>query len=123
MIASIDPKLMLMVFENILDNAGKYSKDGKSIAVTISQNEIYTIIAIEDHGVGISKNGQKKLFKKFSRVDNPLSISVKGTGLGLYWAKKVLDLHGGSIKVTSKLKVGSTFEIITPTAAEFSPLV
>jgi two-component system cell cycle sensor histidine kinase PleC len=119
MIASIDPRLMLMVLENILDNAGKYSKDGKPVTITIHQDETHTIITIKDHGVGISKSDQKKLFKKFSRIDNPLSVSVKGTGLGLYWAKKILDLHDGSIKVTSKLKVGSTFEIITPSAADF----
>ncbi len=98
MIASVDPKLMLMVIENILDNAGKYSEKGKPVTITIRQNETHTIITIEDHGVGIRKSDQKKLFKKFSRIDNPLLASVKGTGLGLYWAKKVLDLHEGSIK-------------------------
>ena len=111
MIANIDPKLMLMVIENILDNAGKYSKDGKPITVMVDQNKTHTIITITDRGVGISKNDQKKLFKKFSRIDNPLSASVKGTGLGLYWAKKVLDLHQGRIVVESQLNVGSTFEI------------
>ncbi|MDB5163738.1 MAG: hypothetical protein JWS12_356 [Candidatus Saccharibacteria bacterium] len=120
MIASIDPKLMLMVLENILDNAGKYSQEGKPVTITIHQNKTYTIITIKDHGVGIRKSDQKKLFKKFSRIDNPLSASVKGTGLGLYWAKKVLDLHEGSIKVTSSLKAGSTFEVVTPTAANSS---
>lgn len=121
MIASIDPKLMLMVFENILDNAGKYSKDGKPVTITIHQNETYTIITIKDRGVGIRKSDQNKLFKKFFRIDNSLSASVKGTGLGLYWAKRILDLHDGSIKVTSTLKAGSTFEISTPTAADFAP--
>jgi two-component system CheB/CheR fusion protein len=120
MIASIDPKLMLMVLENILDNAGKYSKDGKPITITIHQNETHTIITIKDRGVGIRKSDQKKLFKKFSRIDNPLSVSIKGTGLGLYWAKKILDLHLGSIEVTSKLNEGSTFEISTPNADDFS---
>lgn len=120
MIASVDPKLMLMVIENVLDNAGKYSENGKPVAITIYQNETHTIITIKDRGVGIRKSDQKKLFKKFSRIDNPLSTSVRGTGLGLYWAKKVLDLHEGSIKVTSKLITGSTFEIIMPTEAELS---
>lgn len=120
MIASVDPKLMLMVLENILDNAGKYSEDGKSVTITTHQNEKHTIITIKDQGVGIRKSDQTKLFKKFSRIDNPLSASVKGTGLGLYWAKKVLDLHDGSIKVTSKLSAGSIFEIITPTNPDFS---
>lgn len=120
MIASIDPKLMLMVLENVLDNAGKYSPEGKKITIDIYQTDKYTVVTIKDHGVGMRKNDLQKLFKKFSRIDNPLSTSVEGTGLGLYWAKKILDLHKGSIKVTSKLNVGSTFKIMTPTDADFS---
>lgn len=119
-VASIDQKLLLMVIENVLDNAGKYSKAGQNITINIYQNKLCTTISIKDRGVGIAKSDQKKLFKKFSRIDNPLSVSVKGTGPGLYWAKKILDLHDGSIKVTSTLKAGSTFEIITPTAANFA---
>jgi signal transduction histidine kinase len=104
-----------MVIENILDNAGKYSQDGKQVIISIKQSDIYTSISIQDKGVGISKVDMKKLFEKFSRIDNSLSASVKGTGLGLYWAKKILDLHGGNIKVTSKINRGSIFTINTPT--------
>ena len=110
-----DYRLILMVIENILDNAGKYSQDGKQVIISIKQSDIYTSISIQDKGVGISKVDMKKLFEKFSRIDNSLSASVKGTGLGLYWAKKILDLHGGNIKVTSKINRGSIFTINTPT--------
>lgn len=113
-IALIDPKLMLMVIENLLDNAGKYSPKGGHIKVTVGQNGKFTIISIKDSGVGISVGDHKKLFKKFSRIDNPLSASVKGTGLGLYWAKKILDLHNGSIVVESRLGHGSTFTVKIP---------
>jgi two-component system CheB/CheR fusion protein len=115
MMASIDPKLMLMVIENVLDNAGKYSSEGKQVIIKVHQSDAHTVVTITDRGVGISKIDQQKLFKKFSRIDNSLSASVKGTGLGLYWAKKILDLHGGSITVTSKLSEGTTFEISMPT--------
>ncbi|HMH31310.1 MAG TPA: ATP-binding protein [Methylomirabilota bacterium] len=115
MIASIDPKLMLMVLENLLDNAGKYSEAGKHITIDIRQDKLNTIVTIRDHGVGIPKKDLQKLFKKFSRIDNSLSASVKGTGLGLYWAKKILDLHEGNINVTSETNVGSNFEISMPT--------
>ncbi|MEO6513904.1 MAG: PAS domain-containing sensor histidine kinase [Candidatus Saccharimonadales bacterium] len=117
MMATIDPKLLLMVFDNVLDNAGKYSQDGESVTITIHQDKDNTIIIIEDNGVGIRKTDLQKLFKKFARLDNPLSESVKGTGLGLYWAKKVLDLHSGSIKVTSQMNIGSAFEISIPNDA------
>jgi two-component system CheB/CheR fusion protein len=119
-IAFIDPKLMLMVLENILDNAGKYSGGGQQVTINIEQNDDYTVVSIKDNGVGISKGNRQKLFKKFSRIDNPLSAGVKGTGLGLYWAKKVLDLHEGSIEVTSKLNHGSTFTVKTPIATGYS---
>jgi len=114
MMANVDPKLLLMVFHNVLDNAGKYSDDGARITITIHQDKLETKITFEDNGVGIGKVDQKKLFKKFSRIDNPHSTTVKGTGLGLYWVKRVLDLHSGTIKVTSKRGVGSTFEITIP---------
>ncbi|HEY5442152.1 MAG TPA: PAS domain-containing sensor histidine kinase [Candidatus Saccharimonadales bacterium] len=113
-IASIDQKLMLMVLENVLDNAGKYSGDGTQITIDIKQNADCTTVSIKDNGVGIRKNDRQKLFKKFSRIDNQLSASVKGTGLGLYWAKKILDLHDGSIEVTSTINKGSTFTVKTP---------
>lgn len=117
MMATVDPKLLLMVFDNVLDNAGKYSKEGKKVIIDIRQDKNNTIVTIKDDGVGISKSDLQKLFKKFIRIDNPLSASVKGTGLGLYWAKKVLDLHGGSISVSSTINEGSIFEVSIPTKA------
>lgn len=114
MMALIDPKLLLMVFDNVLDNAGKYSNHGKIVTISIHQKKDNTVITIQDEGVGIRKSDQKKLFKKFARIDNPLSASVKGTGLGLYWAKKVIDLHDGTITATSRINKGSTFEICVP---------
>jgi two-component system CheB/CheR fusion protein len=112
--AHIDSKLMLMVLENLLDNAGKYSPAGEQVTIDVEQNDMNTIVSIKDHGVGISESDREKLFKKFSRIDNPLSGSVKGTGLGLYWVKKVIDLHQGIIEVISKLNEGSTFIVKVP---------
>jgi signal transduction histidine kinase len=109
-----DANLMRMVLGNILDNAGKYSKRGGKITIKIEQDESYTSVVFKDDGVGISIKDRPKLFKKFVRIDNPLSRYVKGTGLGLYWAKKVVDLHEGTIDVRSKPNEGSTFKVITP---------
>ncbi len=112
--AFIDQKLMLMVLENILDNAGKYSKGNSTITVDVSQDNTDAMVSIKDKGVGIHKKDFGKLFKKFSRIDNPLSVSVRGTGLGLYWAKKIVDLHEGSIEVKSQLNKGSAFVVKVP---------
>lgn len=113
----IDPKLMLMVLENILDNAGKYSQPGTQVTIDMTQSTSETVISIHDSGVGIRKSDRQKLFQKFSRIDNLLSASVNGTGLGLYWVKKILDLHEGTIEVTSQLHKGSTFIIKLPILA------
>jgi two-component system CheB/CheR fusion protein len=120
-IASVDQKLMIMVLENVLDNAGKYSGGGMQVTIDIEQNDSYTTISIKDTGVGIHKRDRQKLFKKFSRIDNELSASVRGTGLGLYWVKKILDLHEGSIEVTSTPNKGSTFIVRTPISAHPLP--
>jgi two-component system CheB/CheR fusion protein len=109
-----DKKLMHMVLDNLLDNSSKYSYDGGQISVELKQTSRQTTIAIKDVGVGIHKKDQSRLFQRFSRIDNPLSLSVGGTGLGLYWVKKVLDLHEGSMEVISKFSHGSTFIIRLP---------
>jgi two-component system CheB/CheR fusion protein len=116
-IAFIDQKLMRMVLDNLLDNAGKYSPTGGHVTIDIEQKNGFTNISIQDNGVGIRKQDYQKLFKKFSRIDNSFSTTVKGTGLGLYWAKKILDLHDGSIDVISNRPNGSTFVVRMPTDA------
>lgn len=117
MFALIDGKLMLMVIENLLDNAGKYSSNNSTITINIAQNDTSTSISFTDTGIGIRKIDIKKLFKRFSRIDNKLAVDAGGTGLGLYWVKKIIGLHDGSVDVTSKFRKGSTFTITVPTAA------
>ena len=112
--APIDRSRMKMVIENILDNASKYSPENTRIDFEVSQQDDTVSIAVIDQGVGIARGDHTKLFGKFSRLNNPLSISVGGTGLGLYWAKRIVTLHGGRIKVTSKLGEGSTFTVTLP---------
>jgi len=115
MSAFIDGKLISMVLENLLDNASKYSPSGKTMTVSLKQNKKETTITIADEGVGVLKKDQPKLFKKFSRIDNVLSMSTTGTGLGLYWGKKIVELHKGTIEVSSKMSKGSVFTIKLPT--------
>jgi signal transduction histidine kinase len=105
---------MRMVIENLLDNASKYSVDGRDITITITKHTEAATIAIKDEGFGIAKDEIPLLFHKFSRLDNPLSVTVGGTGLGLYWAKRIVSLHGGTIEVKSKPGEGSIFTIVLP---------
>ena len=112
--AYVDPNKMRMVFENIIDNASKYTEPGKDIFISVREEGDMAQVAIQDAGVGIAPENIDKLFEKFSRVHNHLSDHVGGSGLGLYWAKNIVDLHGGIINVTSRLGEGSTFTIELP---------
>jgi PAS domain S-box-containing protein len=112
----IDKTLIRMVIENIIDNASKYTPADKSVTISLRSNQHFAIIDIKDQGVGIKKEDLPLLFQKFSRLPNSLSEEVGGTGLGLYWAKKIVDLHGGSIVVHSQPDKGTTFSIRIPLA-------
>ncbi len=115
-LSSCDKERIHMVLENLIHNASKYTSPGKKIEIAITQNRRRVVVTLTDQGVGIAKKDVPKLFKKFSRIHNPLSIAAGGSGLGLYWAKKVVDLHGGAIRVTSELHEGSTFTVELPGA-------
>lgn len=110
----LDVGNMRMVLENLLENAGKYSYPGTETAVTVRRLKHGVRIAVKDQGVGIAKEDMPRLFTKFVRLYNPLSVSAGGTGLGLYWGKKIVDLHGGVLKVTSVPGKGSVFTITLP---------
>ncbi len=111
---NLDANLMKMVFENLLENASKYSRENQTIKIGVAQTKHKTVVTISDDGVGIDKKDQKKMFTKFSRIDNALSLSTIGTGLGLYWVKKIVDLHEGTIEVHSKVEEGTTFILSLP---------
>lgn len=113
-IAEVDRGTVRMVFENLIDNASKYSGEGTTIRVGVAVDKSAVAVKVSDQGVGIDPSDQGKLFAKFSRIHNPLSARVGGTGLGLYWAKKIIDLHGGTIKVDSKVGSGTTFRVDLP---------
>lgn len=117
-LAYADPQKIRMVFENLIDNASKYSDPGETVKVSAKDGASQVRIDVKDSGVGIADEDIDKLFEKFSRIHNPLSHHVGGTGLGLYWAKNIVDLHGGMMKVASELGKGSTFSVLLPKPSE-----
>jgi len=112
--ANIDSEQVKIAVENLLENASNYTWKDKSITVTVAQDNKNTTITVKDQGVGINKADYPKLFKKFSRVPNDLSLEIGGTGLGLYWALKIIELHGGEISIESTPGKGSSFTILLP---------
>jgi PAS domain S-box-containing protein len=113
-VANADERRFRMVLENLIDNASKYTPEGGRIHVSASATKDTVRIDVSDSGVGISEESLLKLFKKFSRIPNELSDSVGGSGLGLYWAYKIVQLHGGDIHVDSHLGKGSVFHVDIP---------
>lgn len=113
-VANVDAGRLRMVLENLIDNAAKYSKARKTTTVTLKAGQSQVVVSVADQGVGIATKDLPKLFQKFSRIDNALSMLEVGTGIGLYWAKKIIDLHNGTLEVKSELHKGSTFFITLP---------
>jgi len=115
--AWVDEEFFRMALGNIVDNASKYTPQGGKITITLEQQTGgNTTVEVTDEGVGIATDDIDKLFKKFSRIQNPLSVEVGGTGLGLYWANEVIELHGGTIQVSSRLNKGTSFLVTIPPA-------
>lgn len=105
-----DPFYLENVFSNLIDNAIKYG--GNKITVSINQEDNYVIIDISDNGFGISKNEEKAIFEKFYRIPNGDIHNVKGYGIGLYFAKKIIEKHLGSLTLIRNKN--TTFRTILP---------
>ena len=111
----VDINWLEIVFRNLINNAVKYSPRPPEINIRFSLGTKYFYIEFSDKGIGIAPRDQKKIFNKFQRIDNPISPNVKGTGLGLYWVKDIVEYHGGKISVYSEgVNTGSTFKIALP---------
>ena len=107
-----DKYLIENVMHNLMENAVKYSDKEVNVEVNIKQDEHFTIISVSDHGVGIDKKYQKKIFEQFYRI--PATHHKSGYGIGLAMVKYAVKAHGGTIKVVSELGKGSTFTFTLP---------
>ncbi len=112
--AMVDPILMEQAIINLLDNAIKYSPEGKPITITVTKQGPYIEMRIQDNGNGIKKEHLTKIFNRFYRVDRGRSRNEGGTGLGLAIVKHIIQYHNGKIDVTSKKGSGSCFKISLP---------
>ncbi len=109
-----DVAYLRMAIENLISNADKYTPEDGMITVSLRQSNHSVRLAVKDTGVGIPKTEFDKLFVKFSRVHNPLSVQAGGSGIGLYLAGEIVRLHGGRVEVISAVDKGTTFTIVFP---------
>ena len=113
-IIEADAAQVLNAIMNLVDNAIKYSKDAPDIIISTRQSGNRIICAIEDKGIGMSHEVQRKIFDRFYRYTEGNIHDVKGHGLGLAFVKAIVDAHNGRISVESELGKGSRFEVIIP---------
>lgn len=114
LVAEIDPPLVEQAMVNLLDNAIKYSSEGTTVTVSVTQTTDETVIAVRDEGVGIAREHLPRLFERFYRVDKARSRDLGGTGLGLSIVKHIAQVHGGTVSVESVVGRGSTFRLHLP---------
>lgn len=108
-----DPERLERVLDNIVSNAIKYSPNGGDILVEVARDRGWGVLSVQDQGVGIPPADLPRLFERYQRGRN-VAGKFAGTGLGLAGARDLIELHGGSLSVTSVEGVGSRFVVRLP---------
>lgn len=109
-----DNRYVAMAIDNLISNAIKYSYPSSTVHLKVTSSRGMVNFSVRDRGVGIAEDETEFIFDKFNRVDNPLSHSEGGSGLGLFLARQLIRAHGGDIVVQSVLEKGSTFTMSLP---------
>lgn len=109
-----DPKLIRIIFQNLISNSVKYTPPSGKVEVQIILDNEFIQIIVKDNGYGIPQNQQDKIFTKLFRADNILTKETDGTGLGLYIVKSIVDVAGGSINFCSEENKGTEFRVRLP---------
>jgi signal transduction histidine kinase len=109
-----DAETLEQVFSNLITNAILYNRPKGKVTVSIGKDADYIAVKVKDTGIGIAKEHLPFLFDQFFRIKRGESQKIKGTGLGLTIAKKIVDAHGGFFQVSSELGKGSIFTVLLP---------
>jgi signal transduction histidine kinase len=110
----VDSEAIAQVLINLLDNAIKYSGAAHELKIRLGREEGFVSIGVRDHGIGLSREEQQKVFEKFYRVCTGLVHESRGSGLGLSLVKHIVEAHRGRVAVESEPGRGSTFTIYLP---------
>ena len=109
-----DKKRAHQIFQNLMDNAVKYSRPPGVLAISYEFTEDAVTVILKDNGIGIPKNEQPKMFGRFYRASNTSALASSGSGLGLYIVKSVVEIMHGTIRFESEEGVGTTFFVTLP---------
>lgn len=112
-----DKDAMERILFNLLSNAFKYTKTGDEVKITLSAENDFAVITVSDSGIGIEKENLTKVFDRFYQVNN--QEANLGSGVGLAFAKRLVELHYGTVAVTSVVGQGSTFKVLIPMVYDF----
>jgi signal transduction histidine kinase len=113
----VDREAIARALVNLVNNALKYSSEEKFLGVKLYRDNGVVKLEVADHGIGIARRDQSKIFEKFYRAGDPLVHNTKGSGLGLSLVRHITQAHGGDIAVESTPGKGSTFIISLPVEA------
>lgn len=113
-----DRDRITQILINLLDNAYHYTPSGGTIIVSARQAGGQVTLSVRDSGIGISQENLQKIFDRFYRSEDAVVQQVPGTGLGLAIVQSLVEMHGGEIRVASKVGEGSTFTVYLPVAAK-----
>ena len=97
-----DPSRLGQVVSNLIENAAKYTNPGGRITVTVEQRGDEAVLAVRDNGIGIDAGNLERIFEPFTQSHQPLANPSSGLGIGLSVVRRIVDLHGGDVKVTSE---------------------
>ena len=111
-LASFDRTRLRHVVDNVVGNALKYSKGPVTVTVEAGPDEVTVVVA--DGGIGIPAKDLETIFARFGRARNARLSGIAGSGVGLYIAKKIVEVHGGRLEVASTENEGSSFRIVLP---------
>ena len=105
---------LLSVFQNLIENGIKYSKDEPQISIMLTTNQDKVYLNIADQGIGIPDDEKKKVFEKFYRVGSEDTRETKGTGLGLYIVHEIVRYHKGKVEIADNIPQGTVFKVTLP---------
>lgn len=112
--ATLDKDKILMVIQNLVENAVSYTPNGEKVSVYVEDSGSKIVVSVKDNGIGMSPDEQKRIFTKFYRSEEAIKMFPNGSGLGLFLSQNIALRHGGGITVESEVGKGSIFHLAIP---------